>query len=340
MGSDSSRLPGMDAEAPEAAAPLRGLARAAAEAPLVDERNDVQYAEIPCRTVLNRCRSERVPFEWTINPYKGCECGCSYCYARYTHEYLELNHWLDFERRIFIKAGAEVVLEREIGRRVAPGEAIAVGTATDPYQPIERREGLTRRLLEKLAARRGLILSVTTKSDLVLRDLDLLAAIASHSRLTVNLTITTLDRRLARVLEPRAPTPARRLEAIRQLAAAGLRVHLFLAPVMPEINDSPEQLELLIGAAAEAGARGMMTQLLFLNSSAARRFMPWLEERFPHLVPLYGRLYGGPSEELALRSSRLGQQVEALRAGYGLAGRQREEEEGLPPLGEQLALPF
>src|ERR1700690_1338703 len=171
---------------------------------------DVEFIEMPVRPILNRCNNPRMPFRWTINPYRGCEFGCVYCYARYTHEFLELRDPMDFERRIFVKRMAAEVLARTLSRTPIGDDQIAIGTATDPYQPAERKFGLTRSMLEVFSRLGGLNLSITTKSGLITRDIELLKSINARSKLSVSFSIITLDRRLQRILEPRAPRPALR----------------------------------------------------------------------------------------------------------------------------------
>ncbi len=203
---------------------LIGIARLAANAPLEKEKNNVEYFRIACRSILNRCDSDRVPFTWTINPYRGCEFGCRYCYARYTHEYMELDP-AAFEEKIYAKQDAARLLKSELSRLrlEGRGEHIAIGTATDPYQPAERQFGVTRQILETLAEAKGLSLSITTKSNLIVRDVDVLQEIARRSDLHINITVTTLRPRLARALEPRAPGPDLRLKALAALRQAGLQ---------------------------------------------------------------------------------------------------------------------
>jgi DNA repair photolyase len=269
---------------------LTGIAALAASGELVEAPRDVECFELPCRSLLNKCSSPRMPFDFTINPYRGCELGCAYCYARYTHEYLELSPGHDFERRIYAKRGAARVLARELVRH-DPAKGIAIGTATDPYQPLERRMGLTRAILEELARHRGLRVHVTTKSDLVLRDLDVLKEIAARSVFDVNLTVTTVDAGLARSLEPRAPTPEKRLRAIRALREAGIEARLLLCPLLPWITDSRLQIRSVLRAAREAGALAAYTQVLFLPEATRPTFFAWLEGFRPGLVPRYRRLY-------------------------------------------------
>ncbi|HVY62878.1 MAG TPA: radical SAM protein [Planctomycetota bacterium] len=278
---------------PERPPRLIGIARLAAESAPLDARNGVDYRTLDCRSCLNRQANPRLPFRFTINPYRGCEFGCAYCYARYTHEYLEHRDWLDFERKIYVKERAPEHLERELASERVRREPIALGTATDPYQPAERRRGLTRRILEVIARHRGLDFSITTKSDLVLRDLDLLRRIAARSPLLhVNVTITTADRELARRLEPRAPTPEKRLAAVRALREAGIVAGVFCAPVLPLVTDDEASLDRLFAAAREAGALYVMTNLLFLMPSAKRRYMPFIEAEFPGLARRFAALYG------------------------------------------------
>lgn len=326
-------FPSRKIEAPEGWVPLAdlapashgeartGIARLAAEAPELDLRNEVDYRELPCRTLLSACESHRVPIDFSINPYRGCEFGCAYCYARYTHEFMELEDWLDFERRIFVKRGAREALIRDLRRLDLRGRSIAIGTATDPYQPAERRYGLTRSLLEVFAGRRGLDLSITTKSDLVVRDLDLLQRIAEHNALQVNVTVTTPHYELSRRTEPRAPRPDKRLSAVHRLTQAGIRAGVFVMPIMPRINDSHADLDLLLRRVSEAGAAFLSSQVLFLRSCSRKRFFPFIEERFPELLPYYRRLYGSrASEALAVYTRGKLEEIRLLKRRYGLGG--------------------
>ncbi len=165
---------------------------------------DVEFVDMPVKQILNRCSNPRMPFRWTINPYRGCEFGCVYCYARYTHEFLELRDPMDFERRIFVKRQAAEALAGNLTRTMLGDDQIALGTATDPYQPAERKFGLTRSMLAVFARLGGLNLSITTKSSLIVRDVDLLREIGRRSKISVNFSLITLSRRLQRILEPRA----------------------------------------------------------------------------------------------------------------------------------------
>jgi DNA repair photolyase len=283
------------------AAPLVGIARLASISPAAPTRRTSderpEYFLLPVKSILNKCESGRVPFDWTINPYRGCEFACKYCYARYTHEFMELDG-LAFEKKIFVKKDAAVLLTREIatkysfaaGREGAP-EHICIGTATDPYQPAEKEYGVTRACLEELARHDGLSISIVTKSNLVTRDIDLLQEIAKRSRLYVDITVTTLRPRLARLLEPRAPRPDLRLAAIRKLRDAGISVGTLASPLIPGITDQDGELEALAAAAKDAGALWISSGVLFLMPSSARQFLPFLREKFPRLTCQYDSWY-------------------------------------------------
>src|SRR5215471_15514664 len=221
----------------EPATPLVGIARLAAHGEAIAEGHQVEYLTIENRSLLTRCNSTRVPFEWMINPYRGCEFACKYCYARYTHEFMELRDGLDFERKIYVKQHAAWLLRQEL-RKVRAGESIAIGTATDPYQPAERKFAITRQILEEFARHAGFSLGLVTKSNLILRDLEVLKAVSEKNDLSIHITITTTQPELARALEPRAPRPDLRLRALKTMAQAGLRTGVNLAPVLPGINDS------------------------------------------------------------------------------------------------------
>src|SRR5271165_4846181 len=192
----------------------------AAESPSLEAKRCVEYFELPSRSYITRCDSPRVPFQWTINPYRGCEFGCKYCYARYAHEFMELRDPMDFERKIYVKRFDPVAFRQEL-EHLPLGEPIALGTATDPYQPAERRYKHTRSILEAFAKTAGLRLGITTKSDLVARDVDVLKEVARRHYLSIHMTVTTMDRNLAHMIEPLAPRPDLRISAVRKLARAG-----------------------------------------------------------------------------------------------------------------------
>jgi len=296
--------------------PLVGIARLAAQSQVLENKRAVQYLEIPARSILNRTKPN-MPFQWTINPYRGCEFGCKYCYARYTHEYMEMTA-TDFEDHIYAKSAAANLLRQELGR-VASSEHIAIGTATDPYQPAERRFQRTRAILEIFAQERGRFLGITTKSDLVQRDLDLLKEISRSNVLGVNLTITTLDEKLARLLEPRAPRPALRLETVRKLRDAGICVAVFPNPIMPALTDSERSLDRLARAAKEAGALSFGGGPLFLGTAAREVFLPFLDQDFPELAGRYRATFSRGMYLSKAYKDGLKERVQRIRDRYGLA---------------------
>jgi DNA repair photolyase len=278
---------------------------------------DVEFIEMPARTVLNRCENPRLPFRWTINPYRGCEFGCVYCYARYTHEFLELRDPMDFERRIFVKRTAAQVLSHTLARTPIGSDPIAIGTATDPYQPAERKYGLTRSMLEVFAQLGGLDLSITTKSALIARDLDLLRAINSRSKISVNFSLMTLNRRLQRTLEPRAPRPELRLRALAELSRAGIRCNLLMMPVIPGLTDAPAAIESVVRAARRAGASAVWWRSLFLKPAAARRFIPFVKEHFPEVAERIDEFYARAVYAPRGYDERLGTIFDRMRVKYG-----------------------
>lgn len=269
----------------------KGIAKAASEAAVLATPNTVEYYQIRSRSVLNRCSNPEMPFVWTINPYRGCEFGCKYCYARYTHEFMELHDGSLFERRIYAKVEAAKALLRDLTRDGTKGKPIAIGTVTDPYQPAEARFQITRSILEVLAHCRDLDLSITTKSALVVRDIDLIKQIARRNRICVNLSAITLDSRLAHRMEPRAPLPFHRFGAMRKLAEAGVEVGLFVMPILPAITDTRENLDALLQRAKESGAHFAASSVVFLQPCAQKQFYPFLQEEFPHLYQAYVRRF-------------------------------------------------
>ncbi len=328
-------LPSQPATAP---VKLVGIARMAAESPRLRAHAETQYFALPARSALNRESSRRMPFAWTLNPYRGCEFDCTYCYARYTHEFMEMWDGRDFERKIFAKVGAPELLRAELREAKDKGLPIALGTATDPYQPAEKQFEITRRLLAVFAEFEGLDFSITTKSVLILRDLDLLREVSRRHRFSVHVTVTTTDEALARLLEPKAPSPVKRLEAVALLAAAGIRVGVNLMPILPGLTDSPCALDLVARRAAQAGARFLYGSLLFLMPCAMRQFMPFLEKEFPHLVKRYRGLYARSAYLNGEYKEQIQKLVAELRARYGLNGTRGE----LPLAARcpQMTLPF
>jgi DNA repair photolyase len=297
---------------------LVGIARLAAHGESVRQGHEVEYFTLPVRSLLNRCISRRqMPFTWTINPYRGCEFACKYCYARYTHEFMEMRDGIEFEQKIYVKQHAAELLRQEI-RKVKAGEQIAIGTATDPYQPIERKLEITRAILEEFARHSGLELGIVTKSALVARDIDVLKQIAQHNEIFVNCTVTTTDADLARILEPRAPRPDLRLEALLKLREAGIGAGVICAPVLPGITDSPRQLEAVVRAAAEANANYVYANPLFLKPCSAAVFMPFLRENFPKLVPDYEQRFKGSSFLAPAYGKRISELFARLREKYGI----------------------
>src|SRR5437868_2414 len=330
-------LPLLGTEEPR---PLVGIARLAAEGDFIQPGHDVEFFTLAARSLLNRCNVPRMPFTWTINPYRGCEFACKYCYARYTHEFMELRDGLDFERKIYVKQHASWMLRRDL-KKVKAGEQIAIGTATDPYQPAERRYGVTRGIMEELSRHHGLELGIVTKSNLVLRDTDVLREIAKHNQLFVNLTITTLKTDLARILEPRAPRPDLRLDAVRQLNQAGVHAGVICAPVVPGITDSPRDLEDLVRATAEAGGKHIYANPLFLKPCSASVFLPFLEKEFPRLAENYRRRYQDHAFLPKSYQQRISKLMASLRRKYGIGSDYGRERGAAKPRAEecrQLAL--
>ncbi len=320
--------------------PLVGIARLASQGESIRQGHDVEYFTLPVRSLLNRCTAPRMPFTWTINPYRGCEFACKYCYARYTHEFMEMRDGVDFERKIYVKQQAAWMLRQDL-RRVKKGEEIAIGTATDPYQPAERRHQITRSILEELSRHAGLEIGIVTKSNLVLRDVELLRKVAEQNQLFVNLTITTLNADLARILEPRAPRPDLRLEAVRSLNLAGVDAGVICAPVVPGITDSPRDLDALVRATAEAGGKYIYANPLFLKPCSASIFLPFLEKEFPHLVAQYRSRFEGRAFLTPAYRKRISELMAALRRKHGITsdyGRQSVKSHPEPPGQVQLQL--
>ena len=312
---------------------LVGIARLAASSPPAETRRKSpgkpEYFVLPVKSILNQCDSDRVPFDWTINPYRGCEFACKYCYARYTHEYMELDG-AEFEKKIYVKKDAAPLLAWDVAHKYSyaskasggtRAEHIAIGTATDPYQPAEREYGVTRACLEELAKREGMSISIITKSNQIVRDIDVLERIAERSDLAIDITVTTLRPRLARLLEPRAPQPSLRLAAVKQLREAGLAVGVSASPLIPGITDRDGELEAVAAAAQEAGAQWFFSGVLFLMSSSAKQFLPFVGEKFPRLAKQYEQWFaknGYAPEEYRRKAS---ERVARIRKKYGFRSR-------------------
>jgi DNA repair photolyase len=274
------------------------------------------------RTIITRNESPDIPFDRSINPYRGCEHGCSYCFARPSHAFLGLSPGLDFETKLTAKPNAAALLERELARPGYSPKPIALGTNTDPYQPIEREHRITRSLLEVLA-RAGHPVTIVTKSAAVTRDLDILAPMAGRGLAKVAISLTTLDRKLARAMEPRAPTPQKRLDAIRQLSEAGIPTAVLTAPIIPAIND-PE-IEALLEAAREAGAREAGYVLLRLPLELRDLFREWLLAHYPgklrHVLSLVQSTRGGKDyvPDFSTRQTGTGVYAELIAKRHRLA---------------------
>jgi DNA repair photolyase len=295
-----------------------GAIPAARPLPVIGEQRDISYFGASARTVLNGPETTGMPF-WSINPYTGCAIGCQYCYARYAHRYAvervtataadvslrqelaDLPPWLAFERRILVKRNAADALRlqlRNLHRLPARWKSlrengIGIGTATDPYQPAERRYQATRSVLEVLAGYTDIPVSITTKSPLVTRDIDVLKRIAECAEVVVHMSLITADRELARRLEPRAPTPEARLRAVERLRKAGIDAGFFIMPVLPGITDVPEGLDILVKRMADTGATHIAANALHLRATARRQYLPFIEAEFPELASRYRNAYAG-----------------------------------------------
>ena len=301
------------------------------------------------QTILSRNNSPDVGFEVSLNPYRGCEHGCAYCYARPTHEYLGWSSGLDFESRILVKEDAPALLRKALSSKRWKPVTIFLSSVTDCYQPVERGLSLTRRCLEVLAEFRNPV-SMITKNHLITRDVDLLGGLADHNAAVVNLSITTLDRALSRVLEPRASPPSRRLEAIAKLSAAGVSVRVMIAPVIPGLND--HEIPAIIAAAAQAGARDACFVPLRLPGAVSAIFSRWLEEHFPgrktKILERIRDLRGGELNDPKFGSRMRGQGIYAdtMHGMFTVAVRKAELERGINALstaafrvpGEQMRL--
>ncbi|HZU13442.1 MAG TPA: radical SAM protein [Chloroflexota bacterium] len=290
--------------------------------------------EIPCKTLINRVQG--MPFNWSINPYRGCRHACVYCYARPTHQYLGLDGGEAFEEIIIAKINAPDAARRELGKRSWRRENVVIGTATDPYQQAESRYRLTRGILEAFRDFRNPV-SITTKSPMILRDLDLLADLARDVPVTVHFTVTTLDERLWREIEPTTARPRKRLEALRTLRAHGIRAGIFLSPVLPGLTDDAGHLETVVAAAAEYGADFVFSQALRLGPGISEYYLPWLESAHPELAARYRRLYRHSSPPSAY-SEGISALVRDLKQRYRLPDRPSAKGPAQEPPARQLRL--
>jgi DNA repair photolyase len=257
------------------------------------EFRGITFIESEAKSIINRVPGNFLPFNWTINPYRGCSHSCTYCFARPTHTYLDMNAGRDFETKIVVKVNAPEVLRRELAAKRWKGDHIAMGTNTDPYQRAEGRYRLMRGILEALVDHRNPF-SILTKGTLILRDLDLLQRAAEVTTVSAAFSIGTLDESVWRETEPGTPHPKARVDAIRTLTEAGIPTGVLMAPVLPGLSDRPEQLRAVVEACLEAGATHVSPILLHLRPGVREEFLPWLEERHADLVPRYLEMYRQP----------------------------------------------
>lgn len=321
----------LDVTPPETGTGRAGLALPSAE-PIEAGTPDALAIEIHAKSIINRVPgTSLVPFEWTVNPYRGCSHSCVYCFARNTHTYLDLDSGHDFDSKIIVKVNAGTLLRRELARPSWRGDPIAMGTNTDPYQ---RAEGRYRLMREIIAALRDFAnpFSLLTKGTLILRDLDLLTAAAERTSVSLAMSIGSVDERLWRGVEPGTPTPRRRLDTVRRLTDAGLGCSVLMAPILPGLSDSLEHIEDTVAAIAAAGATSLTPLLLHLRPGAREWYWAWLRREHPHLLPLYERLYReGAYLPRAYQDDVLGRVYEAKRR-HGLLDReQRHRHQPKPP---------
>jgi DNA repair photolyase len=331
--------------------------------PIVGIQKDISYYGSPAKSVLNGPETTGMGY-WSVNPYVGCAFGCAYCYARYAHRYVmeraasddrmggalgeafaNLPPWLAFERNIFVKHNAPDVLSRTLRHgsdkylALLKGEAIVISTATDPYQPAERRFRVTRRILEVLAEHPGLNVVVITKSPLVTRDIDVLSRITRHSDLCVYISLITQRRDLARRLEPRSPTPEARVRALARLREAGIDAGINCMPVLPGITDNPSDLDALVKRVSEAGATYVGACALRLQATARKRYLPFIEEEFPHLAERYRNTYAHGYQAGDKYRAGLSAFFRKLCVKYGVPSSSRVEDDEGDASGESEAVP-
>ena len=294
----------------------------------------VVFEEIQSKSLINRVSGDSLPFRWTVNPYRGCQHACVYCFARSTHTYLGMNAGKDFDTRVSVKVNAPEVLRQELRASSWRGQLIALGTACDPYEPAEQKYRLTRGILQGLSDFRNPV-SITTKGTLIERDLDILKELSQRAYCSVNFSVGTVDSEVWKATEPQAPKPVKRLQAMEKLVKAGIRAGVMLAPILPGLSDSPEKLEETVRAAAEHGAQFIAPNILHLKPGSREWYMPFVREAYPHLNALYVRLYKGPyaPEEYTERVLGL---VEELRQRYGFLA--KRDLGGAPAGGLQMAL--
>ena len=278
------------------------------------------FEEIEVKSVINKVSTPFLLFRWTINPYRGCQHACVYCFARNTHTYLGYDVGKDFNQRIVVKVNAPEVLRAELRRSGWKREFIALGTACDPYEPAEHKYLLTRRILQAMRDFANPV-GITTKSNLVIRDMDVLLELAQEASVSVNFSIPTLREETWRLIEPGTPKPIKRLQAMERLSRAGIRTGVMLAPILPEITDSEDNLEEVVREAAQHGAHFIAPNVLHLRPGSREWFLPFLREAYPHLTSEYQRLYRRGAYTPQAYTERIIGLVQSLRERWGLAGR-------------------
>jgi DNA repair photolyase len=249
-----------------------------------------EVQEIQCKSLLNKLDIPNFPFRWTLNPYRGCRHACRYCYARPTHEFWGLDAGREFEQRVFAKVNSPEVLRKELKKSSWRGEGIAIGTASDPYEPAEAEYELTRRIIEVLCDFENPA-SITTKGVLVRRDADVLRELRQVADVRVNFSIGSIDPEVWKLTEPGTPSPMARMEAMQHLVEHGIPAGVMMAPLIPGISDSAESIHAVAAAAAEHKAQFIGANVLFLKPGSKEWFMPMLREAYPHLTPSYAKLY-------------------------------------------------
>jgi DNA repair photolyase len=278
-----------------------------------------QYLEDTCKSALNRVpEMSRIPFRWTVNPYRGCTHSCHYCFARAFHSYLDLGIGDDFSSKIVVKTNVVEVLRRELASPRWDGDTVAMGTATDPYQHCEGRYRLTRGVIDALADFQN-PLSILTKSTLIVRDLDVFRRLHEVAPLTVSMSVGTLDEDVRRVVEPGTPPGRKRLQILRRFADAGIRTGVLVAPVLPGLTDDEEHLEEVLAACAEAGVSWASVIVLHVRANIREPFMPWLKGAYPWLYPRYVELYGNRAYAPKAYQEQVGERFARLRLRHGLA---------------------
>ena len=291
---------------------------------------DVQ--EIHCKTLLNKIDVPRFPFRWTLNPYRGCRHACTYCYARPTHEFLGQDSGRDFETRVFVKVNAAEVLRQELKRQSWRGDPIAIGTASDPYEPAEAEYEITRRILRVLRDFQNPV-SITTKGVLVRRDVDVLAELSQVADVHVNFSVGTINEKVWKMMEPGTPNPLARLEAMQYLVESGVSAGVMMAPLLPGISDDEANIQEVVAAAYRHNAEYLGANVLYLKPGSKEWFMPLLKEAFPHLNSGYNRLYANKAYAPEQYTKIVLDTVDRVRRQWGLPDRAKVRE-NMEPRGQ------